>query len=297
MEPPTPATDPPGPPAPAELLAPRLPTAGSAVRLFLGVVLLYLLAGIPFQLLLGEVGLALTQLTIFLGGTLYFVRRGGYDPVATLSLRRPERRHVLGGLVLLAGATPVAWFLAWLQSLVVPIPEAFLEAMSGLLETDDPLRMLWLLILVAVLPAICEEFLFRGAILSGLRSRFTKWGAIVLSGVLFGLVHAPQAVFRFLPTAWLGIVLAWVVWESRSLWVAVLLHFVNNGAILVLTLIPATRAATSDVDEPHVLLLPTALLLLYAGFRIVSGDARDTDPFDPPPGAQGAHGARPTDPS
>ncbi len=295
MEPPAPLADPPGSPAPSGApAAPRLPTAGSALRLFLGVVLLYLLAGVPFQLVFGEVGIALTQLTVFLGGTLLFVRLGGYDPVATLSLRIPERGHLLGGLVLLAGATPIAWMLAWLQSLVVPIPEAFLEAMSGLLETDDPLRMAWLLLLVAVLPALCEEVLFRGAILSGLRSRYTKWGAIVISGVLFGLVHAPQAVFRFLPTAWLGIVLAWVVWETRSLWVAVLLHFVNNGAILVLTLIPFTREATSDVDQPHVLLLPVSLLLLYAGFRILSGDAERLDPAHPPASAPGP---RPPDPS
>jgi sodium transport system permease protein len=248
----------------------RLPTPRSVLLLLAAVVGLYFVVGIPLQLLFGEVGLALTQIAIFLGATLFFVRRGGYDAVETLSLRRPNGGQVWGGILLLAGGTPVAWLLAWFQSQFIPVPVELLESMGDFLRTDDPLRIAWLLVLIAVTPAVCEEFLFRGAILAGLRTRFTVVVAVAVNGMLFGLLHAPQAIFRFLPTAWLGVVLAWAVWESRSIWMGVLLHFLNNGTILLLTVLPATRDAAADVDQhPPLLLLPVALLLMALGARVL----------------------------
>ena len=62
------------------------------------------------------------------------------------------------------------------------------------------------LLLTAFTPAICEEALFRGPILRGLRTRFSALGAAVLTGLLFGLFHV--SVWRLLPTAVLGFALS-----------------------------------------------------------------------------------------
>jgi membrane protease YdiL (CAAX protease family) len=254
--------------------APSVPSPRAVLLLLLGVAFLYVAGGIPLQLLFGEAGIALTQLLLILGPALYFVVRGGYDPVETLALRRPHRRQLAGGMLLLAGATPLAWFLAWAQSFVIEVPTEMLEAMRGLLETDNPVRILWLLVLVAAIPAVAEEFLFRGVLLSGLRSRWSRWAAVGVTGFLFGLFHlTPYTAFRFLPTAWLGVVLAWAVYESRSIWVGVFLHFLNNGTILLLTVLPATRDLASDPEQdPPLLLLPVALLLLWSGARLLRGE-------------------------
>ncbi|CAN5686594.1 hypothetical protein BH23GEM11_BH23GEM11_03310 [soil metagenome] len=250
---------------------PRLPTPGSVLLLLLGVAVLYVVGGVTLQLLFGEVGLALTHIGLLLAPALYFVFRGGYDPIRTLALRAPTGRQVMGGLFLLAGGTPIAWLLAWAQSFVIEVPTEMLEAMASLFRTDDPLRILWLLVLVAVIPAFSEEFLFRGVVLSGLRSRLSRWAAVGLTGFLFGLFHlTPYTAFRFLPTAWLGLVLAWAVYESRSIWIGILLHFLNNGTILMLSVLPATRDMAGDSDqEPPLLVLPVALLLLWFGARLL----------------------------
>ena len=50
---------------------------------------------------------------------------------------------------------------------------------------------------MAVTPAVCEEALFRGPILRGLRTRLSPVGAAVVTGLLFGLFHGD--VWRFLP--------------------------------------------------------------------------------------------------
>lgn len=247
----------------------RLPTPAGVLLLLVGVALLYLSGGLLFQVFLGEVGLAVAQLFLLLVPAVLFVWLGGYDPVASLSLRRPNRRQLLGAVLVMAGGTPIAWFLAWAQSFVIPVPFEMLEAMGAWLITDSIWRMLWLLVLVAVIPAVAEEFLFRGPVLAGLRNGLPVWAAIVGSGLLFGLFHlSPQTAFRFLPTAWLGILLAWMVYETRSIWVGILLHFLNNGSILVVSFLPMTREVASDVDQnPPLILLPVALLLLGAGIH------------------------------
>jgi ABC-2 type transport system permease protein/sodium transport system permease protein len=91
----------------------------------------------------------------------------------------------------------------------------------------------WIVVLtVAVIPAIAEEFFFRGFALSALSSRLTTVQAIVWSSVLFGGFHiftgnvlTPE---RFLPTAFLGLFLGILAVYSKSLLPGVLLHAGHN---------------------------------------------------------------------
>lgn len=80
-------------------------------------------------------------------------------------------------------------------------------------------------IAVAIFPALLEEFLFRGAIMGSLL-KFGKPFAIFTSAVFFGLIHGNlvQIPFAFM----VGIILGYAVVESGSLWVGVLIHFINN---------------------------------------------------------------------
>ena len=74
----------------------------------------------------------------------------------------------------------------------------------------------WLpFLLMAVLPAICEELAFRGFILSGLRHVGHKWWAIALSAVFFGIAHT--VVQQSLAAAALGLVIGYVAVQTTSL--------------------------------------------------------------------------------
>jgi len=226
------------------------------VLFFLGGLYL-LLAGLGgvLQWMFGEVGLALIQLGLLLIPALLFVSVGGFDPIEPAAL------------ILMAGAIPLAWFLAWAQSQFIEVPTELFEAMSAFLQADGLGRFLWLLLLVALLPAVAEEVVFRGVVLSALRPHVARTPAILLNGLLFGLFHwSPQTAFRFLPTAWLGVILAWVVWETRSIWVGVLLHFLNNALVVTLSVLPATQEWASDADRPPPLwVFPLAVALLALG--------------------------------
>ena len=87
------------------------------------------------------------------------------------------------------------------------------------------------LIIFAVLPALLEEMVFRGFVLQALRGMGDP-AAIVISAMLFGLMHANmlQLPFAFL----LGLVMGWLVVKTGNIWVAVTIHFLNNGLSMVM---------------------------------------------------------------
>lgn len=88
------------------------------------------------------------------------------------------------------------------------------------------------MLMIAVIPAIGEEFIFRGII----QKLFTEWTrnkhvAIVITAILFSAMHLQ--FFGFLPRVWLGIVLGYLLVYSGNIWFPVLAHFINNTAALI----------------------------------------------------------------
>ncbi len=88
------------------------------------------------------------------------------------------------------------------------------------------------LFMIAILPAIGEEFLFRGV----LQRIFTEWTrnshwAIAITAFVFSFVHFQ--FFGFLPRFLLGLLFGYLMLWSASIWVPVAAHFVNNGIAVV----------------------------------------------------------------
>jgi membrane protease YdiL (CAAX protease family) len=78
---------------------------------------------------------------------------------------------------------------------------------------DTPLRLLLGFITIAGSAALGEEFLFRGVILSGLRSR-SATAALLLTAVLFMLMHGSVETLPY--TLLYGLLLGWMTLHSRS---------------------------------------------------------------------------------
>lgn len=83
---------------------------------------------------------------------------------------------------------------------------------------------------LVVIPAIGEEVLFRGMILNGLRFRFKDSTAVVLSALLFALMHGSlqQFVYPFL----LGLIMGYLVLKTKTLLSSMIVHFVNNFLVI-----------------------------------------------------------------
>lgn len=86
---------------------------------------------------------------------------------------------------------------------------------------------------LAFLPAVCEELIFRGVILSGLRKNMSDMSAIALSAFMFALMHGSlqQLVYPFL----LGLIFGLIVVRTGSTFASMLIHFTNNFLVILFT--------------------------------------------------------------
>src|SRR6185436_18991294 len=91
---------------------------------------------------------------------------------------------------------------------------------------------------LAIAPAVCEEWFFRGYLLGSLRGRLPAWAAIAATGVLFGLFHVfvsgGAGNVRLLPSTLLGLVLGWICWRTKSVFPGMLLHATHNGLLVLI---------------------------------------------------------------
>lgn len=149
-----------------------------------------------------------------------------------LGLAPPPLLALLGAVLVGLGGPAVAHLVVVGTSAVFRVPLTdFSGGMQELLvgALDRPIVALACLALV---PAVCEELLFRGITLSGLRPRLGATRAVVVSAILFALAHLDMQAAP--ARAALGLLLGFAAVRSRSLWPAVVLHAVHNGASLYL---------------------------------------------------------------
>ena len=93
--------------------------------------------------------------------------------------------------------------------------------------------LLFNIFMIAVIPAIGEEFIFRGILLKLLRQWFgSVHAAVWLSAFLFSAMH--MQFFGFLPRLFLGLVLGYMFVWSGNIWVPVFAHFFNNAAAVII---------------------------------------------------------------
>jgi sodium transport system permease protein len=151
------------------------------------------------------------------------------SPGQTLSLRMP-RLWTLPAAVLLALALHPAMKLFQVAVFkLYPLSESLKTALETM--GYDKLKLIPAILLMALLPAICEELAFRGFILSGLRHLGHKWRAIALSSIMFGVTHT--VLQQSLITSVVGAVSAYLVVQSGSIFPAILFHLTHNATTLI----------------------------------------------------------------
>ena len=132
---------------------------------------------------------------------------------------------VFAGLgVCLAGSLLTNLFASWAAQAGFGF-ESYYQALEGEETPDTALGIALLVLHSAVAPALVEEFAFRGVLLQPLR-KYGDWFAILTTAVLFGLMHGNMTQMPFAVVA--GIGLGYCATVTGSLWVSILIHFLNN---------------------------------------------------------------------
>lgn len=221
----------------------------------------------------GPLGTALTEVLAILLPALVFSsarRSHALHALRVLPITRHTAWALCGGVLF-----GLAWFYVlagWIEPVWerwVPVPEAERQHMLRLLRPLTGLRPLWQdTLCFALVPAVCEEVLFRGALLPlltpALSPALQKSGQRVLAtlapvfvcALLFGVFHL--SLPKFFPTTLLGLGFGLARLWSHSLWAAIAMHCTNNVLVIVLA-----RAGLDEgplAGDEHSLLVRLGLL-------------------------------------
>lgn len=226
----------------------------TAPRAFLPMFALILLSSSIFADRLG-LQVVVNTTIILLGGSLLLLRRYRLPLLPTLRIREPSPAV----WPMLAAAIPSGLVLGAhvyrLSAALFPASARMLEEMYARgIGVDAP--MWQLLLLGALLPAVCEETAFRGVLQGSIRRTLGRAPAVLLSALVFGLFHMTPV--RFLPTAFLGLLLALSVSLTGSLLPAIVWHALNNALALV------SSGTWLDTTSPGPLPTAAAALVIAA---------------------------------
>ncbi|MEA2062247.1 MAG: type II CAAX endopeptidase family protein [Gemmatimonadota bacterium] len=198
-----------------------------------------------------------------------FIRVGRFAPGSVLGLR-PCALAALLGAVLMGVATAVVapQFEAWQAGLMEP-PEGYLEALTDFISIRERESLPWVLFCLALVPALCEEALFRGILLKACLARRGKLLTVIAVGLCFGLFHLD--LWRAPILSIIGMLLTWTAIEAGSVWPAFVFHLVNNSVSLLLanSSWPAQREWIDSAGDVPPVLFTTGALLLVAGAALV----------------------------
>lgn len=184
-----------------------------------------------------KVGMTITEILVIGFALVAIVYVVGRDWQRQLALRAPGMLHLF--LVLLGFPALLVLgngFYELLKALIESLLPASPDGMSFNLEEIMKVFGTWpwwfAVLIIGVGPGIGEELMFRGFLGRGLVARHGPVVGVLLTSLLFGAVHLipSQALFAAL----IGIALHFVYLMTRSLWLPMLIHFLNNGLQMLL---------------------------------------------------------------
>ena len=135
-----------------------------------------------------------------------------------------------------------------LEEYLKMLEETAAATTEKMLNVDTIGGLLLNLLVIALIPAVGEELTFRGVLQQGLMRRVkSPHVAILLSAAIFSFIHFQ--FYGFLPRMFLGILLGYMFYITRSLWTSIAMHFVNNGTAVVLYYL--NNKGIIDIDPEH----------------------------------------------
>ncbi len=169
------------------------------------------------------------------------------SPAQTFLLRLPRLTTIPAAVMLALLLHPAVHALQTIVTKLYPISEGMQRGLEGITSIITGAPLWPALAVMAFAPAVCEELVFRGFILSGFRHLGRKWRAILFSAIFFGLAHA---VFQqWIITCVVGVVIGYIAVQTGSILPGLIFHLIHNSLVVLLPRIP------SDMYEQYPILL------------------------------------------
>jgi uncharacterized protein len=126
-------------------------------------------------------------------------------------------------IVFMSGFVIIISELDNLLNYILPMPLMFRDVFDTLMAKQI---FFIAIIIIGIIPAFTEELFFRGLILDGLKNNYSKKAAILISALLFGIIHLNP--WQFFGAFIIGSISAWICIETNSILLCIYMHFFNN---------------------------------------------------------------------
>lgn len=188
-----------------------------------------------------------TQVVVFILPAYIYLKVQKKPIIETLDLnKKSSLRSFIYGVGLLLLSLPVVDLLNKVnQNMVLPQSwatlEAFLKTMESqallmtetMLNTTSMFGLFNVIVVMALMPALSEEILFRAIIQKAFcRALKNPHIAIIVTSIIFSAIHFQ--FYGFLPRFFIGLILGYTYFYTRNLWIPIMIHFLNNATSVVL---------------------------------------------------------------
>ena len=168
-------------------------------------------------------------------------------------------------------------FLASMEEMMREMEESSKVLTERFLNTTSEWMLFVNLLVMALLPAVCEEMMFRGWLQRALGQSVDYHTAIWVSAIVFSAIHFQ--FYGFIPRMLIGAALGYLYYYTGSLWAPIVAHFTNNAAAVVTAFLSYNGYTSIDFDligtgDTWYLSVASAAVCVALLFRLQSTDYR-----------------------
>ena len=200
-----------------------VPELGDTILVLFVTMFAMIYIGGAIQLKLGFFGVLGTQFIILLIPLIAAIYTKK-DMKRTFRIKGCSPKYFCGGVLMIVGAIFLGMVITTIVGAIFPESASEAGELQNSLLGDNFISTLFV---VALIPAVCEEMMFRGYVLTAFSNKFKPKTAILISACLFGIYH--MSIVRFFATAFLGYVICYVAYKSKSIFPGMIMHFINNA--------------------------------------------------------------------
>lgn len=232
------------------------------------------------NVMLARTATMLAQIIFLLIPTLWLMRLQHGPRSGVLQWRIPSAAELIIAILGMAALLQVAEGYMYFQDMI-PLPESIAPLIDQLkkmieatyrvlIEAHSVPELLFVIAVVAVTPAICEEILFRALVQKNFSLASNPVRGFIITGVIFGLYHFNP--FQAVPLVALGIYFSFLQYRSQSIIIPMAAHFVNNTLSVIVSYVygfdgadmpSVLKSQMADTSDSSVLLMALFFLAFF----------------------------------
>lgn len=265
---------------------------GALLGSLLGVTISSLAYGLPLSNMLSQTDSDISlnvsriiqifgQIGIFIFPTLLYSLFVNESPLQDLGFK-PIRKIIflICGIVVMFVSLPIINFMSECNE-AIKLPESFASIEQWMKDKEEQAAvlseqflnisgisgLLFNIFMIALIPAIGEELMFRSVLQTLFQKMFKNTHVgIFIAAIIFGVIHLQ--FYGLLPRILLGLFLGYFFYWSGSIWIPMAMHFFNNGVAVIVYWLNHNGYIQVEMENfgstsNYFILIPSLIILIF----------------------------------